>query len=67
MTPAWAQHDPKNIPTLFVYENNGKDFSKVPPAVLEKEVYQRASVETKQALKDSFGFIQTIDPNNRRE
>ena len=66
----WAQQyydDAVEDLLLFVYENNGRDFSKVPQGVLEKEVYQKASIATKQALEDAFGFIQTVDPNNRRE
>ena len=66
----WAQQyydDAVEDLLLFVYEKNGRDFSKVSQGELETEVYQKASIETKKALEDAFGFIKIADPNNRRE
>ena len=60
----WAQQyydDAVEDLLLFVYEENGRDFSKVPQGVLEKEVYQKASIETKKALEEGFGFMKKLD------
>ena len=61
---SWAQQyydDAVDDLLLFVYENNGKDFNNVSPKTLREEVYQKASIATKQALEDAFGFIKTLD------
>ncbi len=61
---SWAQQyydDAVDELLLFVYENNGKDFNNVSPKTLREQVYQKASIATKQALEKDFGFVKTLD------